>query len=211
MPAVKELLNQATALFHKLDALPLDRRIEAINRLRKCLSDHSPFSDEPIDCIQWIPADEVQGNDYNPNTVAPPEMKLLELSINEDGYTQPIVVHEQQERDYVVVDGFHRQQIGKKAGPIRKRLHGYLPVVCIRASQGNLVNRIAATIRHNRARGVHAVMPMKDVVVTLLETGWTDREVVRRLGMDADEVLRFKQVSGLPHLFRDSDYSKSWE
>lgn len=211
MLKVEQLISRAAALFDELDSLPLPERIEAINGIRRSLRDHSPFANEPVDCVQWVPVSQVEGNDYNPNTVAPPEMKLLELSIGVDGYTQPIVAHEHQENEYVVVDGFHRQRIAKKNGPIRKRLHGYLPLVCIQSERSNIADRIGATIRHNRARGVHAVMPMTDIVVRLLQEGWHEGEVAQRLGMDADEVLRFKQVSGLPELFRDSEYSKSWK
>ncbi len=210
MPRVLDLVRQAAELFRQLDDLPLAQRVEALNRLRVCLHRHSPFAAEPVDCVQWMCADDIAGNDYNPNTVAPPEMRLLELSIASDGYTQPIVAHRTDTR-YVVVDGFHRHAVGSKAGPVRDRLHGYLPLVFIRAERDNESDRIAATIRHNRARGVHGVLPMTDIVVTLLKAGWRESEVARQLGMDEDEVLRFKQVSGLPELFRDTDYSRSWE
>jgi len=212
MSHVANLTNRAKALFRELDDLPLAQRVEALNQIRKHLHEHSPFADEPVDCVQWVPADTVQGNDYNPNTVAPPEMRLLELSIAADGYTQPIVTHQDSPEDhYVIVDGFHRQRVGKKTGAIRKRLKGYLPIVSIRSSRGEVADRIAATIRHNRARGVHGVMPMTDIVVTLLQAGWHERDVARELGMDDEEVLRFKQVSGLPELFRHHEYSPSWE
>lgn len=205
------LMQRAEALFQELDQLPLALRVEAINTIRRKLCEHSPFADEPVDCVQWVPADQVESNDYNPNTVAPPEMRLLERSIEADGYTQPIVTHHPEEERFIVVDGFHRQRVGRKAGPIRKRLHGYLPVVSIRSERSSAADRIAATIRHNRARGVHGVLPMTDIVVALLRDGWSEADVARELGMDDDEVLRFKQVSGLPELFRDREYSKSWE
>jgi ParB-like chromosome segregation protein Spo0J len=211
MPHVMDLTNQAEVLFRELDGLPLAERVEAINRIRRQLHKHSPFAHEPVDCVRWVRGEQVEANHYNPNTVAPPEMKLLELSIDSDGFTQPIVAHQAREEHYVVVDGFHRQRVGKKPGRIRQRLHGYLPVVTIRAERGDTADRIAATIRHNRARGVHAVLPMTDVVVTLLRSGWDEIDVARELGMDDDEVRRFKQVSGLPELFRDHAYSKSWD
>lgn len=211
MPQVTSLTERDETLFKELDGLPLAVRVEAINQIRRRLHEHSPFADEPVDCVQWVRGDDVEANDYNPNTVAPPEMKLLELSIAADGFTQPIVAHREQQRRCVVVDGFHRQRVGKKAGRIRQRLHGYLPVVYIRGGRADTSDRIAATIRHNRARGVHGVLPMTDVVVRLLLAGWSDADVARELGMDADEVLRFKQVSGLPELFRHHDYSKSWD
>jgi len=212
MSQVATLMQRAKALFRELDDLPLAERVQALNQIRQLLHEHSPFADEPVDCVQWVPADTVQGNDYNPNTVAPPEMRLLELSIEADGYTQPIVTHQTNPQDnHLIVDGFHRQRVGKKAGAIRKRLHGYLPIVSIRSDRGNVADRIAATIRHNRARGVHGVLPMTDIVVTLLQAGWHERDVARELGMDDEEVLRFKQVSGLPELFRHHDYSPSWD
>ncbi|RUS68263.1 Nucleoid occlusion protein [Saezia sanguinis] len=211
MSQVTNLLERARALFCELETLPLSKRVDAINQLRQCLHQFSPFADEPVDCVQWIPEKQVQGNDYNPNTVAPPEMRLLALSIDADGFTQPIVAHPQNDDSYLVVDGFHRLRVGKKAGRIRQRLHGYLPVVSIRAERGNSADRIAATIRHNRARGVHGVQKMTDIVVTLLQAGWDEVDVARELGMDEDEVLRFKQVSGLPDLFCHHEYSQSWD
>ncbi|TNE43788.1 MAG: hypothetical protein EP345_03935 [Sphingomonadales bacterium] len=210
MPQVAQIVQQAEALFCELDKLPLARRVEALNQLRRQLHRHSPFAEEPVDCLQWVPAEKVQGNDYNPNTVAPPEMSLLERSIDADGFTQPIVSHEEDDR-HIVVDGFHRQRVGKQSKHIRDRLHGYLPIVSIRPARAGKAERIAATIRHNRARGVHAVPPMTDIVVALLRSGWSDKDVERNLGMDADEVVRFKQISGLPELFRDHEYSRSWE
>jgi len=175
------------------------------------LHEHSPFAGEPVDCVQWVPGPQVAGNDYNPNTVAPPEMRLLALSIEADGFTQPIVAHPQRDGGYLIVDGFHRLCVGKKPGRIRQRLHGYVPVVAIRGERGNEADRIAATVRHNRARGVHSVQPMTEIVVALLQAGLSEAEVARQLGMDDEELLRFKQVSGLPALFRHHDYSQSWD
>ncbi|MFY1920830.1 IbrB-like domain-containing protein [Achromobacter xylosoxidans] len=211
MPHAANLTSRARLLFNELRSLPLRERIEAINQIRQCLHEHSPFAAEPVDCVLWVPGEQVQANDYNPNTVAPPEMRLLELSIDADGYTQPIVAHPDGQDGYVVVDGFHRQRVGKKKGPIRQRLHGYLPVVAIRPGRDATADRIAATIRHNRARGVHGVMPMTDIVVRLVRAGWNDADIARQLGMDPDEILRFKQVSGLPEMFLDHHYSRSWE
>ncbi|MDF3836214.1 ParB/RepB/Spo0J family partition protein [Cupriavidus basilensis] len=210
MPNKSNLTARAASLFRELDDLPLAEKVEVINTLRRLLHAHSPFVGEPTDCVQWVTGDLVQGNDYNPNTVAPAEMRLLEYSIRADGYTQPIVTHCLQGR-HTVVDGFHRQRVGKESADIRSRLHGYLPIVTIRESRGDAKDRIAATIRHNRARGVHAVLPMTDIVAVLLCKGWSDADVANELGMDKDEVFRFKQVSGLPELFRDHEYSKSWE
>lgn len=208
------LVERAIALFRELDSMPLDERVAAINAIREALHRHSPFSREPIDCVLWVRAETVAGNDYNPNTVAPPEMRLLERSIRADGYTQPIVTFPDAQKDgreHTVIDGFHRTRVGKESREVRERVHGYLPITAVKADRHDLKDRMAATIRHNRARGVHGVLPMTDIVADLIRAGWTDAEVAKELGMDADEVLRFKQVAGLPELFKDHQYSRSWE
>ncbi|AVR68085.1 MULTISPECIES: IbrB-like domain-containing protein [Pseudomonas aeruginosa group] len=210
MPQTTTLAERAEALFRELGDLPLAERIETLNRLRGLLHAHSPFADQPVDCVQWVRAEQVAGNDYNPNSVAPPEMRLLRLSIEADGFTQPIVAYPQADGRFEVVDGFHRLRVGSGKG-LRQRLHGYLPLASIRPSRTGGSERIAATIRHNRARGVHGVLPMTAIVVSLLRAGWSEADVARELGMDNDEVLRFKQVSGLPEMFRDHEYSRSWE
>ncbi|WP_346655318.1 ParB/RepB/Spo0J family partition protein [Pseudomonas sp. RW10S2] len=205
------MILDAETLFQRLDTLPLFRRVELINTLRQRLHEHSPFVGEPADCVQWVPAETVQGNAYNPNSVAPPEMKLLARSVEAEGFTQPIVVHQTGSDRYEIVDGFHRHKVGSRSAAIKRRLRGFLPVVTIRASRTAEADRIAATIRHNRARGIHGVAPMTDIVVTLLRAGWTDADVAHELGMDAEEVFRFKQVAGLPELFKDHPYSKAWD
>ncbi|WP_400563561.1 IbrB-like domain-containing protein [Pseudomonas aeruginosa] len=210
MPQTTTLAERAEALFRELDDLPLAERIETLNRIRGLLHAHSPFADQPVDCVQWVRAEQVTGNDYNPNSVAPPEMRLLRLSIEADGFTQPIVAYPQADGRFEVVDGFHRLRVGS-GKHLRQHLHGYLPLASIRPSRTGDSERIAATIRHNRARGVHGVLPMTAIVVTLLKAGWSEADVARELGMDNDEVLRFKQVSGLPEMFRDHEYSRSWE
>ena len=209
----QELVDQAETLFAALDDLPLAERVDALNQIRVALHAHSPFRSEPVDCVLWVPADQVQGNDYNPNHVAPPEMKLLRHSIEADGYTQPVVAFpdKQEDRDYTVIDGFHRTRVGKDVRTVRERVHGYLPITLAGAGRTAIKDRMAATIRHNRARGVHGVMPLTDLVGALVRNGWTDSDIARELGMDADEVLRFKQAVGLPELFRDRDYSRAWE
>ena len=207
------IVAEAERLFARLDAIALPERVETLNAIRLALHQHSPFSAEPVDCVLWVKAETVAGNDYNPNTVAPPEMRLLERSIKADGYTQPIVAFPdpQPDREYTVIDGFHRHRVGTESREVRERVHGYLPITRIKADREGLKDRMAATIRHNRARGVHAVLPLTDIVAELIRQGWTDSEVAKELGMDADEVLRFKQVSGLPELFKDHEYSKAWE
>jgi ParB-like chromosome segregation protein Spo0J len=159
-----------------------------------------------------MPAEDVKGNDYNPNDVPPPEMRLLRLSIDKDGYTQPIVGWEREEDCHIeVVDGEHRTQVGQRTQYIRERLYDHLPVTLIKKDRQDRNDRIAATIRHNRARGVHGVTSMVEVVAELIRLGWTDDEIAKELGMDADEVLRFKQNTGLPEVFSDRPYSKAWE
>ena len=197
-------------LARDLGALPLSERIAALNALRRAIAAASPFSGEPVDCVEWLPADTVRANDYNPNSVAPPEMRLLELSIQADGYTQPIVTHDRGDwRE--VVDGFHRSRVGKESKSVRARVNGYLPVVTIRADRTDEAARMAATIRHNRARGKHGVEPMTGIVLHLTRKGWDDAKIARELGMDPDEVLRFKQITGLAELFADREFSEAWE
>lgn len=211
--AVDQLVESAEGLFRQIDALPLEDRVRAVNGIREALHRHSPFAAEPVDCVLWVPADRVVANGYNPNSVAPPEMKLLEHSIRQDGYTQPVVVYPEplEGRDYTVVDGYHRTRVCRESRAVQERVHGYLPVAPIKTTRHDLKDRMAATIRHNRARGVHGVEPMVDIVGELMLKGWTDEEVARELGMDADEVLRFKQHTGLPEIFRGHQYSRAWE
>lgn len=197
-------------LASKIAALPIAERVDALNAVRGALHEVSPFAAEPVDFVRWVPADAVHANDYNPNKVAPPEMRLLRLSILADGYTQPIVAcHD--ERGEEVIDGFHRHRVGREAPDVRKRVHGYLPIVQIKADREDRGDRIAATIRHNRARGKHGVEPMSAIVAELHQRGWNDARVARELGMDSDEVLRLKQITGLAALFKDREYSKAWE
>lgn len=194
----------------EIDALPLDQKVQALNEIRTALHEISPFKLEPVDCVLWVPADSVRGNPYNPNSVAPPEMKLLEHSITEDGYTQPIVSWRDGEV-IEVVDGFHRHRVGKESKKVNKRIHGYLPITLINDARLDKSDRVAATIRHNRARGKHKVEAMSDIVVELKRRNWTDERICRELGMDQDEVLRLCQITGLQELFSDQEFSKSWD
>lgn len=207
-----QIVGAASAAFSALDGLELDARIDAINRIREALSAYSPFAGEPVDCVRWVRADAVTSNDYNPNSVAPPEMKLLEHSITEDGYTQPIVSwHREDEALFEVVDGFHRHRVGKESKTVRSRVHGYLPLVVINEHRKDKSDRIAATIRHNRARGKHKVEAMSDIVIELKRRNWSDEKIGRELGMDPDEVLRLCQITGLAEAFADQQFSGAWE
>ena len=199
-----------TQLCTEIAALPEGEKIAALNEARKALHEISPFSGEPVDCVLWVPADQVEANDYNPNTAAPPEMRLLELSIGEDGYTQPIVAWGKNDY-YEVVDGFHRNRVGKECKTVRERVHGYLPITLINHDREDKGDRIAATIRHNRARGKHQVAAMSDIVLELSRRNWSDAKIGRELGMEPDEVLRLKQITGLAELFSDAEFSQAWE
>jgi len=205
-----DIVQRARAVFADLANLPESEMVAAINEIRMALHEISPFRGEPVDCVQWVPADSVGANDYNPNSVAPPEMKLLEHSISEDGYTQPIVSWMRDDA-YEVVDGFHRHRVGKECAAVRDRVRGYLPVVVINTARGDKGDRMASTIRHNRARGKHKVDAMSDIVVELKRRRWSDAKIGKELGMDPDEVLRLTQVTGLAELFADRDFSEAWE
>lgn len=197
-------------LIPQLSELPLAEKVEALNRIRQALHAVSPFATEPVDCVQWVVAEKVESNDYNPNTVAPPEMELLRLSIQADGYTQPIVTFlEGSHRE--VVDGFHRKRVGTECDDVKTRCHGYLPVVQVNAERGDRRDRIAATVRHNRARGKHGVEAMSGIVLELVRRNWTDEKIATELGMEPDEVLRLKQVTGLAALFANREFSEAWD
>lgn len=190
--------------------LPVNEQVTAINHAKLALHKVSPFSAEPVDCVIWVPVGDIRANDYNPNAVAPPEMELLKVSILEDGYTQPIVTF-LNEASREVVDGFHRNRVGKECPEVRERIKGYLPVVTINQDRTDKGDRIAATIRHNRARGKHRIDAMSDIVVDLKRRNWSDEKIGKNLGMDPDEVLRLSQISGLAEMFADKEFSEAWE
>ena len=194
----------------KLRELPLAQQVSELNLARHKMHAAGPFKREPVDCIQWIHTADIEANDYNPNSVAPPEMELLKLSILEDGYTQPIVSW-QRDDVYEVVDGFHRNRVGRECMEVRQRIQGYMPLTIINTERQDRSDRIASTIRHNRARGKHAVSAMSDIVIELKRRNWADEKIARELGMDQDEILRLCQISGLAELFTDQEFSKSWD
>lgn len=198
------------SLIAEIDGMELDEKIQTINEIKTKLKSVSPFTYEPVDCVQWVKEDMVVANDYNPNTVAPPEMELLHTSIQEDGYTQPIVVY-QHDGIYEVVDGFHRNRVGKECADIKERIHGYLPVTVINDERHDKADRIASTIRHNRARGKHRVEAMSDIVLELKKRNWSDKKIGKELGMDEDEVLRLAQITGLAEMFSNREFSEAWE
>ena len=203
--------NIKETILKDLKPMSLAEQVSYINELREFIHDNSPFKDEPVDFVKWEASDNVVANDYNPNKVAPPEMELLEVSIMNDGYTQPIVTWSNPEKGKTeVIDGFHRNRVGKESKIVSKRIKGFLPVVNIRQEQSSKNDRIASTIRHNRARGKHQVDAMSEIVIELKNRNLTNQRIAKQLGMDEEEVLRLCQISGLENLFSDKDFSKAW-
>ncbi|MBE5786185.1 MAG: chromosome partitioning protein ParB [Clostridiales bacterium] len=160
--------------------------------------------DFPVLQVKMVPAEKITANDYNPNRMASPELQLLRISIEEDGYTQPIVVYYDEQQDlYQVVDGFHRYLVNE--------MHFHQPMLPVVVIDKPLDQRIASTIRHNRARGTHQILDMSQIVCRLLNQGWSDDRICKYLGMELDEVIRLKQISGLKEAFANHVFSKSWE
>lgn len=163
----------------------------------------------PVYEIKAVPIEKIQANAYNPNHVAPPEMKLLYESIKNDGYTMPIVCYYLEDEDkYEIVDGYHRYTVMLTHKDIYEREQGLLPVSVI---DKHISDRMASTIRHNRARGEHSIELMTNIIAELSKSGMSDAWILKNIGMDAEELLRLKQLSGLQELFKDKDFSKSWE
>jgi ParB-like chromosome segregation protein Spo0J len=205
---IDNLVEQVSPICEQLKALPLADQVEALNRIRHALHEVGPFRGEPVDLVLWVPSAEVAPNDYNPNTVHRPEMRLLETSIDLDGFTQPVVTHRNHDV-HRIVDGEHRFIVGTTHARISRRLHGYLPVAV--AGQDSEEERMASTVRHNRARGVHHLGGMTDIVKAMEQAGWPDDRIARALGMDADEILRLKQVGGVAATYYNKrDYNRAW-
>lgn len=195
-----------------IDRIPTPAgKLSALNQVRKRLHAISPMKHHPIDLVLWVGAESVDANDYNPNVVARPEMQLLETSILEDGYTQPVVTWVEEDGRRETIDGFHRGEIGRHSIPVGEQTNGFLPVTTVNHDRTDRGDRMASTIRHNRARGRHMVERMSDVVQELARRNWSDKKIGRELGMEPDEVLRLKQISGLAELFADGQYSEAWE
>ncbi len=204
---IAEITEELTGLISGLDT---DEKVILLNEIRGKLHEVSPFKTEPVDFVQWVPAESVKANDYNPNAVAPPEMELLRHSVMEDGFTQPIVAWQHDEITEVV-DGFHRNRVGKECKDVNTRIHNYLPVAVINDEREERGDRIASTIRHNRARGKHKIDAMSEIVVELKRRNWSPKKIGKELGMDPDEVLRLCQLSGLTEMFADGEFSEAWE
>jgi hypothetical protein len=167
------------------------------------------LSKHPVNDVRWVPVEDVIANNWNPNKVAANEMRLLYISIKADGYTQPVVTTwDEENKKYVVVDGFHRYTILKTYKDIHESTGGMVPIVVIDKPVGD---RMASTVRHNRARGKHSVAGMGQIVFGMLDAGKTDEQICRELGMEAEELLRLKHVTGFAKLFENVEYKRAWE
>jgi ParB-like chromosome segregation protein Spo0J len=184
-------------------------KVAVIEDIKAWLHEFSPQKEQPVNLVRWIPIEKVHANDYNPNSVAKNEMRLLYVSISHDGYTQPVVtVYDEEKDEYVIVDGFHRYTTMRLNKDIYDLNNGLLPVVVI---QKSINDRMASTVRHNRARGKHSVSGMASMVFQMLENGWTDEAICAELGVEADELVRLKHVTGFSKLFENVEYRRSWE
>ncbi len=198
---IKEILKPYTQA-------TFDEKVEIYNQISQQLYQFLGLN-QPVLNVQLVPLEEIEANDYNPNKVAPPEMRLLELSIRKDGLTMPVVVaNEKGKKKRVIVDGFHRTAVCRSTPEIRKKLRGYLPVTHLNKT---LEHRITATVRHNMARGTHQVELSARLVTFLKRNDWSNIRIGEELGMDADEVLWLRQITGLAEAFRDQEFSRSWE
>jgi ParB-like chromosome segregation protein Spo0J len=201
---MKKLLETLTRGYGKAE-----NKAEFIQAIRDWAHSVSGTAGHPIDRVLWVPVEKVQANDYNPNSVAKNEMRLLYTSIKQDGYTQPVVTIYDEDGDvYVIVDGFHRYSTMRLNKDIRESTGGLLPIVVI---DKPINDRMASTIRHNRARGKHSVSGMASMVFTMLENGWEDADICNEIGLESDELLRLKHVTGFSKLFENVEYQKAWE
>lgn len=191
-------------------AKSIEDKIEMLNYARAELHEVSPLKHHPVDFVRWEKSDNVEVNEYNPNAVAPPEMQLLYESILNDGYTMPIVSFKQ-EQHFKIVDGFHRRETERRNKDISESTLGYIPLSTIRNTQADTSNRMASTIRHNRARGSHNIELMSQIVSELVEMGKGDAWICKHVGMSVDELLRLKQITGLASLFQNKSFSDSWD
>lgn len=205
---IQSLTKEICTLIGQLS--DLDYKIDTLNYIRLMLHKVSPLKHQPVDFVAWEKTADIEGNDYNPNNVAPPEKRLLITSIEEDGYTMPIVTCPE-DGLFRIVDGFHRRQAEKHSLKISQNTYGRLPVTFIRESKRELDDRMASTVRHNRARGSHDIDMMANIVKELISIGRSPGWISKHVGMDLDEILRLKQITGIASLFADKDFSYSKE
>lgn len=206
-------MQELILLIEQYKDAPIEERVSVFNAVSTAIKDLVGI-EHPVLAVQLVKVEDVSANDYNPNKVAPPEMKLLELSIKKDGLTMPVVVSEDtegainKEKKYVVVDGFHRRTVIANNKDVNAESMGYLPVSILKKG---IEDRITSTVRHNMARGTHQVELSAKLVTALKKHNWTNERIGEELGMDADEVLRLKQITGLAEAFANKEFSKSWE
>lgn len=205
---INELVKQICDQIEGLQTI--DEKIDALNSVRAAIHKVSPLKHHPVDFVAWERSNDVEPNAYNPNAIPPPEMLLLYESIHTDGYTMPIVGF--RDIDTIkIVDGFHRRETEQRNSDVSASTFGRIPISSIRAEQTETGDRMASTIRHNRARGVHNIDLMSTIVSELVEMGKGDAWIAKHLGMSKDELLRMKQITGLASLFKNKDFSDSWE
>ncbi len=207
---MEQIHSDLTTVLAQIESITDAReRIDTIQAVKERINRLSPVDTQPINNVLWVPIEKVSPNDYNPNKVAKIEMGLLYTSIKHDGYTQPVVtIYDEQQDMYVIVDGFHRYFTCKTNKDIRDRNHGLLPIVVIAK---DINDRMASTVRHNRARGKHSVTGMSNMVFSMLENGWTDAEICNHLGMQPEEILKLKHITGFSKLWQDVTYRNAWE
>jgi len=201
---MKELKENLKSKFSKAKD-----KVAFMNEIKEFLYKLSVLNHNPVDLVRWVHIDKIQANDYNPNNVAKNELRLLYTSISHDGYTQPIVtIWDEKIKKYVIVDGFHRYYVQKSNKDLREGNSEYLPIVVI---DKPINDRMASTIRHNRARGKHSIDGMSSIVFQMLENGWEDVDICNELGMETDELVRLKHITGFSKLFEDVEYLKAWK
>lgn len=192
-----------------MDSLPPEQRQQAIADIKKVLTPYSDKKHNPVDNVIWVNLNQVEANNYNPNAVAKQEMKLLHTSIIHDGYTQPIVtIYDKEKNKYVIVDGFHRYATMVYNKDLQELNNCMVPVVVI---DKDINDRMASTIRHNRARGKHSIQGMSNIVLNMLKNNWTDEQICNELGLEAEELVRLKYVTGYAKLYEGKEFSKAWE
>jgi len=186
-----------------------EEQIVLFENIKELIHEISPLKDQPVNRVKWVDINEVSPNDYNPNSVAKKEMGLLYTSILHDGYTQPVVtIFDEEKQKYIIIDGFHRYFTCKSNQDILDRNKGRLPIVVLNK---NINDRMASTVRHNRARGMHSVTGMSSMVFSMLENGWIDADICNELGMSVEELVKLKHITGFSKLFQDKEYSQAWE
>jgi hypothetical protein len=200
------LENIKALIAQELDGKDVDEKVAIINDLRAFIHEHSPMRSEPCDFIRWVKIEKVSPNDYNPNSTAGKEMNLLYISIKEDGVTMPVVTIGDG-KDFTIVDGFHRYFTCRNMDDLKERMSGYLPITVLNKT---LEERIAATVRHNRARGSHSVQGMSNLVFKMLQEGVDEEEICRKLGLDATELVKLKHITGYSKLYENVEFGKSW-